>query len=58
MRKSAFFFLALVVTGICAFAEQKTPSGEKSGQVILQWLGTAGWEISDGTTVILIDPYI
>ena len=58
MRKSAFFFLALVATVICAFAEQKTPSGEKSGQVILRWLGTAGWEISDGTTVILIDPYI
>ena len=27
------------------------------GQVHLSYLGTAGWEISDGKTVVLIDPY-
>ena len=58
MRKSALASLALVATVICAYAGQKPPSSEKSGQVILRWLGTAGWEISDGTTVILIDPYV
>src|SRR5258708_12741894 len=58
MRQSALASLALVATGICAFAGQNSPNSEKSGQVILRWLGTAGWEISDGTTVILIDPYI
>jgi L-ascorbate metabolism protein UlaG (beta-lactamase superfamily) len=26
--------------------------------VHLSYLGTAGWEISDGTTVVLIDPYL
>jgi L-ascorbate metabolism protein UlaG (beta-lactamase superfamily) len=26
--------------------------------VHLKYLGTAGWEISDGTTVVLIDPYL
>ena len=26
--------------------------------VHLTYLGTAGWEISDGTTVVLIDPYL
>src|SRR3989441_1526462 len=58
MRKSALVSFALAATVICAFAGQQPPSSEKSGQVILRWLGTAGWEISDGTTVILIDPYI
>jgi L-ascorbate metabolism protein UlaG (beta-lactamase superfamily) len=27
-------------------------------RVTLSYLGTAGWEISDGTTVVLIDPYL
>src|ERR1700747_1908505 len=58
MRKSALASIALVATVICAYAGQKPPSSEKSGQVILRWVGTAGWEISDGTTVILIDPYV
>jgi L-ascorbate metabolism protein UlaG (beta-lactamase superfamily) len=58
MRKSALASLALVATGICAFAGQNSPNSEKSGQVILRWLGTAGWEISDGKTVLLIDPYV
>ncbi len=26
--------------------------------VTLSWLGTAGWEITDGKTVVLIDPYL
>jgi L-ascorbate metabolism protein UlaG (beta-lactamase superfamily) len=29
-----------------------------SPSVQLQYLGTAGWEITDGTTVVLIDPYL
>jgi L-ascorbate metabolism protein UlaG (beta-lactamase superfamily) len=29
-----------------------------SASVQLKYLGTAGWEISDGTTVVLIDPYL
>src|ERR1700733_3146842 len=29
-----------------------------SAGVQLKYLGTAGWEISDGTSVILIDPYL
>jgi L-ascorbate metabolism protein UlaG (beta-lactamase superfamily) len=29
-----------------------------AGPVQLTYLGTAGWEISDGETVILIDPYL
>ncbi len=29
-----------------------------SASVQLKYLGTAGWEVSDGTTVVLIDPYL
>jgi L-ascorbate metabolism protein UlaG (beta-lactamase superfamily) len=58
MRKSALATLGLAASVICAVAGQNPASREKSGQVILRWLGTAGWEISDGTTVILIDPYL
>jgi L-ascorbate metabolism protein UlaG (beta-lactamase superfamily) len=28
------------------------------GALSLSYLGTAGWEISDGKTVILVDPYL
>ena len=31
---------------------------QKNSSVVLKYLGTAGWEITDGTTVILIDPYL
>jgi L-ascorbate metabolism protein UlaG (beta-lactamase superfamily) len=37
---------------------QDLPTPQKNGQATLQWLGTAGWKISDGDTVILIDPYV
>jgi L-ascorbate metabolism protein UlaG (beta-lactamase superfamily) len=58
MRKSLFASFALAVAVICTLASQKPPSNEKNGPVVLRWLGTAGWEISDGGTVILIDPYV
>ena len=29
-----------------------------SAQVTLKHLGTAGWEVTDGKTVVLIDPYL
>jgi L-ascorbate metabolism protein UlaG (beta-lactamase superfamily) len=39
-----------------------TAQGAKKPQareaVVLTYLGTAGWEISDGITVILVDPYL
>src|SRR5712692_9082802 len=48
----------LTSTLICAMAAQNPPSAEKSGQVSLTYMGTAAWEISDGATVILVDPYL
>jgi len=58
MRKSALAFLALAATVTCAVAGQKPPNSGKSSQVSLEYMGAAGWKISDGTTVILIDPYL
>jgi L-ascorbate metabolism protein UlaG (beta-lactamase superfamily) len=43
---------------LAALTAQDQGRPEKTGPVILKYLGTAGWEISDGTTVILIDPYL
>ena len=33
-------------------------AGQPSAKLQLKYLGTAGWEISDGRTTILIDPYL
>ena len=41
-----------------AMARQSRQSTEKAGQVSLEYMGAAGWRISDGVTVILVDPYI
>jgi L-ascorbate metabolism protein UlaG (beta-lactamase superfamily) len=58
MWRAALASLALAATVVCSAAGQNLPTGEKGGQVVLRWLGTAGWEISDGKTVMLIDPYV
>lgn len=61
MRKgtlAAVASLALVGAMGSALAPQNPASTASSGQVVLRWLGTAGWEVSDGSTIILIDPYI
>jgi L-ascorbate metabolism protein UlaG (beta-lactamase superfamily) len=50
--------LLLALGVICSLPAQAPPNVAKNGQVILRWLGTAGWEISDSSTVILIDPYV
>jgi L-ascorbate metabolism protein UlaG (beta-lactamase superfamily) len=43
---------------ICVLMAQNSIADENSGHVVLKYLGTAGWEISDGITVILLDPYL
>lgn len=58
MPKSALVSFAMATMIVCATAAQNPPSTAKNAQVTLRWLGTAGWEISDGSTVILIDPYL
>jgi L-ascorbate metabolism protein UlaG (beta-lactamase superfamily) len=58
MVKSGLACLAGTVALLVTLAAQDQPSPAKSHQVILKYLGTAGWEIADGTSVILIDPYL
>jgi len=58
MVKSGLACLAVTVALLLTLAAQDQPSPAKSHQVILKYLGTAGWEITDETSVILIDPYL
>lgn len=58
MPGPAFAALAMLATAIHPLAGQNAVPRETNRQVVLKYLGTAGWEISDGTTVILIDPYL
>ena len=58
MRNLAILCLcfAAIVAGAAA---RPNPAGTKeSGRVILEYMGAAGWRVSDGTTIILIDPYL
>src|SRR5580704_18708151 len=41
-----------------AEGERNPRSTGQSGTVSLEYMGAAGWRITDGTTVILIDPYL
>jgi L-ascorbate metabolism protein UlaG (beta-lactamase superfamily) len=42
----------------CLLAAVALPALASQGQVKLSYLGTAGWEITDGKTVVLVDPYL
>jgi len=50
--------VAFTMVVLAASVAQNQPNAENSGPLILKYLGAAGWEISDGTTSILIDPYL
>jgi L-ascorbate metabolism protein UlaG (beta-lactamase superfamily) len=58
MVKSGFICFVFMVTMLTTLAAQDQRTAEKSNQVVLKYLGTAGWEIADGATTILIDPYL
>jgi len=49
--KSLTFVVTMLVLGASG-------SSTARARVQLKYLGTAGWEISDGRTVVLIDPYL
>lgn len=57
MRKTRLVWL-FVAIACASLAAQRESSPGKTPPVTLKYLGTAGWEISDGTTIILIDPYL
>jgi hypothetical protein len=52
MVKSGLACLACTVTLLVTPAARGQLSPAKGHQVILKYLGTAGWEIADGTSVI------
>jgi L-ascorbate metabolism protein UlaG (beta-lactamase superfamily) len=46
-------------TTLSAGVAEATSNAESTEEkVILKWLGTAGWEIQTGKTIILIDPFL
>jgi hypothetical protein len=53
-----FVCFVFTVFALGAPAAQDQRRAEKSQQAVLKYLGTAGWEITNGTTSILIDPYL
>jgi L-ascorbate metabolism protein UlaG (beta-lactamase superfamily) len=57
MRKTGLVWV-FVAIACASLAAQRESSPGKTAPVTLKYLGTAGWEISDGTTIILIDPYL
>ena len=58
MRNPAILCLCFSVIVASAMARQNPAGTGKGVQVTLEYFGAAGWKISDGTTVILIDPYL
>src|SRR5262249_60916985 len=48
------FAIAAFVASVAGTQENAV----KRNQVVLKYLGTAGWEIPNGTTTILVDPYL
>jgi L-ascorbate metabolism protein UlaG (beta-lactamase superfamily) len=55
---NGFRLLLLLTIVSVSLAAQDQGSVGKNDQLTLKYLGAAGWEISDGATIILIDPYI
>jgi L-ascorbate metabolism protein UlaG (beta-lactamase superfamily) len=58
MAKSGFIRVVVTLTLLTSLTAQNQRTTVKSNQVILKYLGAAGWDITDGTTTILIDPYL
>jgi L-ascorbate metabolism protein UlaG (beta-lactamase superfamily) len=59
MRKLAILICAFTAIAACSLKAQQTPtSGAKNAQTTLEYMGAAGWRITDGTIVILVDPYL
>src|SRR5271165_5658514 len=58
MLRSILAGVAIITVLVGIVAGQSGSSADKKVSVTLRYLGTAGWEISDGTVVILIDPYV
>jgi L-ascorbate metabolism protein UlaG (beta-lactamase superfamily) len=58
MVKSGLACCVFTMVALVTLVAQNQPNAEKNNPVTLKYLGAAGWEITDGTTCILIDPYL
>ncbi|SRR6266481_3867964 len=58
MRNLVILFCSFTAIAVCTLAQQNPSSSGKNSQTTLEYMGAAGWRITDGTTVILIDPYL
>ena len=58
MRNLAILCLCFTVILAGATARPNPAGTKESGWVTLEYMGAAGWRITDGTTIILIDPYL
>ena len=58
MLRSILARVAVIAILVSVLAAQDSQGAQSKVSVTLRYLGTAGWEISDGATVILIDPYL
>src|SRR6516225_2096321 len=56
--KARLAWVAFAVVALLGTPAENQSKGVKTDPVTLKYLGAAGWEISDGSTFILIDPYL
>lgn len=49
---------ALLLGAHSASAVAQTTAALKTGEIRMTYLGNAGWEITDGKTVVLVDPFL
>lgn len=50
--------LTLLLFAVATLSVPQRSETPAAGRVTLKYLGTAGWEISDGRTTLLVDPYL
>jgi L-ascorbate metabolism protein UlaG (beta-lactamase superfamily) len=66
VQKNLMKTIAAILVGLCLllgnwrhdFSVHAAADPAPQGSAVLKWLGTAGWEIRYGETVILIDPFL
>lgn len=49
---------AFMLAAAVASPSQNPENAAKHHQIVLKYLGAAGWEITNGNTIILVDPYL
>ena len=61
MKEQLAALLLVPCLGVdCVWSTERDVSAPpvSPAKVTLTWLGTAGWEVSDGNIIILVDPYL